>query len=119
MTRIKHAEYFEEKYEITDGTATNEGIKIIFERHDKSIYERPYSVAITSFSLKEMVTRQVIKFKSDISEIYRIFVNDKLPEINASSIKELANQFIQLLIEESKKSREESIKYNQQYETSI
>ena len=98
MARIIKAEYFKESFEITEAVATTEGIKITFQRNDGSTYIRPYSVSSTTNDPKEMLIRGVERFKYEILEIYRIFVSDKIPEIQAHTMKEFANKFIPLLL---------------------
>jgi hypothetical protein len=86
--------YFKKESEITGGIAIKEGIIAKFEREDKSIYEREYSITKTPFDIPSITEKLNRKFILDLIQLYHMFVSEKTPTIKKETCSKFCKDYI-------------------------
>jgi hypothetical protein len=101
QTAIKELEYFCRELKITDGIAKTEGIRVIFERKNKTLYSREYSINFTPFDIPQISKKLENNFIHDILNLYRIFVADECPNIKSETFEEFCKEWIKRFLNET------------------
>lgn len=101
-TIIESVEYVQRKTEITDGKIITYGIKFKFKRQNGTFYERIYEYSEGTFDIQSIREKLFNKFLLDLLVIYRIFIDEKTPEIKADSAEEFCKKYIKLFYPEQK-----------------